>query len=101
MPCTVVDPETEEDNIWRKDWEKRRDEYLRLRDTFILWEDHFWMPWKQFKKYLKFHEKYADTSIYMPCDAADRQCDIACTYFGGKCPREEEPLKCPIKEYEE
>lgn len=101
IPCMVVDPETKEDIAWRQEWEKRRDEYLQLRDTFILWEDHFWMPWEQFKKYLKFHGTYADTSIYMPCDAADRQCDMTCAYFGAKCPREEEQLKCPIKEYEE
>ena len=95
--CTVIRSETPEEIAWRTEWVKRRDEYLRLEHTFRLWDFHFWMPWEKFRKHLEWSVDFADTSIYMPCDAAERQCSMTCAYFGGDCPRVEEELKSPIK----
>lgn len=94
-PCTVIDPETEEDREWRKEWIKRRDAYLRLEHTFRLWDFHFWMPWEKFKWHLDIDKAYADVSIYLPCDCAERQCALTCAYFGAECPRMKEELKAP------
>lgn len=93
---TVIDAAPLDEPAWRSGWTKRRDAYLRLMHTFRLWDFHSWMPWDEFKKQAQFSKQYADASIYMPCDCAERQCSVECTYFGGKCPREQEPLKCPI-----
>ena len=88
----IVDTtKTQEDEAWKK----RRDEYLRLEYTFRLWDYHFWMPREQFEAHLKWFKNYADTSIYMPCDCADRQCSMECAYFGKECPRMKEELKTP------
>lgn len=90
---TVIREETEEEKAWNTEWAKRRDEYLRLMHTFRLWDFHFWMDdWDKFQRY---GNEYVDMSIYMPCDIASRQCNMTCPYFGGKCPRETEELKCP------
>lgn len=65
------------------------DEYLRLRGIFFMWDYHFWMiDWDNF-------QKHGDSEGYYPCDLANRQCNMACKYFGEKCPRESEELKCP------
>ena len=76
-------------------WAKRRDEFLRLEHTFRLWDFHFWMTWEQFEWHLKYDKDYADVSIYMPCDCADRQCSMTCAYFGGECPRIKKEIKIP------
>ena len=81
---------------WHEDWEKRRDEYLRQQHTFRLWDFHFWMDWERFEKFIEHEESFTDISIYLPCDCANRQCSLTCAYFGEKCPRENEELKCPI-----
>jgi len=64
--------------------------------TFRLWDFHFWMPWPQFKQHLDWSKTLADVSIYMPCDAAERQCSMACAYFGKDCPRVKEELQIPL-----
>lgn len=70
--------------------EKERQEYLRLKDKFFAWEMHFWVnDWEKFTK-------MCNAEGYFPCDLAGRQCYMACEYFGKKCPREDEELKCPI-----
>ena len=84
------------EKAWYEDWKKRRDEYLRLEHTFRAWDCHFWMDWEKFERFFR-NETYTDMSIYLPCDCADRQCSLACAYFLGKCPRQEEELKSPIK----
>ena len=65
-----------------------------LRDVFRAWECHFWMIWTEFEKTFKYSNKNI-IKRYLPCDCADRQCNMACAYFGGKCPRENEELKIP------
>ena len=76
-----------------EEWKKRRDEYLRLCHTFRLWDLHFWIDnWDKLKWY---GNEYVDTSIYMPCDVASRQCDMMCAYFLHECPRAKEELKTP------
>ena len=95
--CTVIRSETPEEIAWRAEWAKRRDEYLRLEHTFRLWDFHFQMPWEKFSKHLEWSKNYADISIYMPCDAADRQCNMACAYFLSECPRKTGELKSPVK----
>ena len=97
---TVIDAPPLDEQAWQNAWAKRRDAYLRLQHTFRLWDFHFWMPWEEFKRQMHFSRQYADVGIYMPCDAAERQCNMECAYFGAKCPREEEPLKCPINKLE-
>ena len=92
---TFIDPEGPDDLLWRIDWTKRRNEYLRLDHTFRLWDFHFWMPWEKFKWHCGFDKEYTDVSIYMPCDCADRQCSMECAYFLHECPREKEELKTP------
>lgn len=77
------------------DLAKSREEYLRLAHTFRLWDYHFWMPWAEFEEYAKLSKEFTDTSIYLPCDCADRQCAMTCTYFLGECPRREEELRAP------
>ena len=89
----IVDPEEE---AWLAEWAKRRDEYLRLSHTFRLWDFHFWMDWPQFEQHLRWSKEFTDTSIYMPCDCADRQCNTTCAYFGAECPRLKEELKNPL-----
>lgn len=96
IECTIINSETPEEIAWRTEWIKRRDKYLRLEHTFRLWDFHFWMPWEKFKKHLEWSTNFADTNIYMPCDAAERQCNIKCAYFGRDCPRVKEELKSPI-----
>lgn len=67
------------------------DSYVRLRDKFRMWDYHFWMTdWEVFKQ-------SGNSKGYFPCDLAERQCSMACKYFGKKCPREVEELKCPIE----
>lgn len=92
---TYVDAESPEDVVWRKEWVKRRNEYLRLSHTFRLWDFHFWMPWEKFKWHCGFDKEYTDVSIYMPCDCAERQCSMECAYFLRECPRAKEELKTP------
>lgn len=91
----VVDTtKTQEDEAWEKDWAKRRDEFLRLEHTFRLWDFHFWMDdWDRFKSF--WNNQWVDTSAYMPCDIASRQCNMECAYFGKECPREREELRAP------
>ncbi len=91
----VVDTtKTPEDEAWEKNWEKRRDEFLRLEHTFRLWDFHFWMDdWDRFKSF--WNSQWVDTSAYMPCDIASRQCNMECAYFGKECPREKEELRAP------
>ena len=77
------------------DLAKSREEYLRLAHTFRLWDYHFWMPWTEFEEYAKLSKEFTDTSIYLPCDCADRQCAMTCAYFLGECPRAKEELRAP------
>ena len=90
----LIRDKTEEDIEWEKEWEKRRDEYLRLEHTFRLWDMHFYLTWEKFQFFLR-HETFTDTSIYLPCDCADRQCALTCEYFSRECPREKEELQTP------
>ena len=92
---TIIREKTAEEEVWEKEWKKRRDEYLRLSHAFRLWDFHFWMNWEEFSWHCGFDKEFTDVSIYMPCDCADRQCNMTCAYFGGKCPREKEELKIP------
>ena len=92
---THIRLENEEEKARREEREKYKSEYQRLEHTFRLWDFHFWMEWARFKKHLEWSTDLADTSIYMPCDAADRQCSMTCAYFGEKCPRIKEELKIP------
>ena len=69
------------------------DEYIKLRNEFVLWELHKDCFWTDFQNYLKI---YKHTTEYLPCDCAERQCNMACAYFGGKCARETESLKNPL-----
>ena len=80
-----------------EDWRERAKKFENFMFTFYLWDYHFYMPWEEFSQRLQWAKDYTDTSIYMPCDAAERQCNMACAYFGGKCPRQEGELKSPIK----
>ena len=91
----IIRDKTEEEKVQEQEWKKRRDEYLRLSHTFRLWDFHFWMHWEEFQLYAKYGEDFTDISIYLPCDCVERQCNMACQYFGGKCPRETEELKTP------
>ena len=78
-----------------EEWKKRRDEYLRLENTFRLWDMHFWIDdWDEFQT--MGEGGYVDMSIYLPCDIASRQCSMRCEYFGKECLRDREELKCPI-----
>ena len=79
-----------------KEWEKRRDDFLKVAHTFRIWDFHFWMDdWEKFQRYGR--NEYVNMNIYMPCDLANRQCSMFCAYFGKKCPRENgEELKSPI-----
>lgn len=92
---TIIKKESPEDIEWRKEWSKRRDDYLRLSHTFRLWDFHFWMTRTAFEHHLDWSKKYADTSIYMPCDCAERQCSMECAYFLHECPRAKGELKTP------
>lgn len=85
----------EDDEQWQMEWYKRKEEYLRMRHEFVLWELHFWLDWEEFMKYAKFSKEYVDIKKYLPCDCAGRQCNMWCIYFGEKCIREEEELKIP------
>ena len=88
VPCQIVYTEDRPE-----EWKAKRNEYLRLMHTFRLWDMHFWMEdWDRFQSY---GNEYVDMSIYMPCDLADRQCSMACRYFGEKCPRIKEEIKTP------
>ena len=98
---TVIDAAPLNESAWQSAWKKRRDVYLQLQHTFKLWDYHFWMPWEEFKRQMNFSRQYADVSIYMPCDAAERQCSMECAYFSAKCPRAEHPLKNPLKEFKD
>ena len=92
VECWEFSPE---EQAWEEEWKKRRDEYLRQKHTFRLWDLHFWMDdWDSFQR---MGNSYVDMSIYMPCDLANRQCALACAYFLGDCPRQKEELKSPIK----
>ena len=81
----------------RKYWDEQKENYLRLMHTFCLWDFHFWMTRTVFEQHLNWSKEFADTSIYMPCDTVERQCDMTCPHFGEeKCPRMMEELKSPI-----
>lgn len=88
---------TAEDLAWEKEWEKRRDAYLRLEHIFRLWEFHDIVSWDYFQKEIAFSKCFTDDgNRYLPCDCEERQCAMTCTYFGTKCPRANgEPLYPP------
>ena len=92
----ITNPRVTNDDDWHKEWVRRRDDYLRMRHTFRMWDFHFWMDWEEFQSHAKYSKDYTDISIYLPCDCAGRQCNMACAYFGTKCPREKEELKNPL-----
>ena len=92
---TIVREETAEEKERRLRNIENIKEYLRLSNTFRLWDFHFWMTRAQFEQHLHWAEGYTDTSIYMPCDTVERQCSMACMYFLRECPREEGELKTP------
>lgn len=92
---THIRPENPIEAAWRQEHREKKDKYLRLSHTFRLWDFHFWMDWPRFKKHLEWSTDFADTSIYLPCDCAERQCNMACTYFGTECPRMKEELRAP------
>lgn len=92
----IIDTDDSPEEVtWRTEWAKRRDEYLRLSHTFRLWDFHFWMTRTAFERHLRWSKEFADTSIYMPCDCAERQCSMKCAYFSGECPRQKEELRAP------
>lgn len=94
----IVDTmETKEDEEWEKEWEVRRDEYLRLEHVFRLWEFHDRLDWDDFQKEIVLSKHFTnDGDRYLPCDCAGRQCNMWCAYFGTECPRKKgEPLWAP------
>ena len=91
---TTKTPEEEE---WELENRKKKDEYIRLRYIFHLWEFHNIMVWDDFQREIEFSKYFTDDwKRYLPCDCAGRQCAMTCTYFGTKCPRVNgEPLYPP------
>ena len=85
----IVDTmETKEDEEWEKEWEVRRDEYLRLEHVFRLWEFHDKLSWDKFQAEIEYGKRFTDDwKRYLPCDCAERQCAMTCQYFSGECPR--------------
>ena len=85
----IVDTmKTKEDEEWEKEWEIRRDEYLRLEHVFRLWEFHDRLSWDDFQKEIVLSKHFTnDGDRYLPCDCGCRQCALTCQYFGTECPR--------------
>lgn len=92
---TYIRPENPIEAAWRQEYREKKDRYLRLEHTFRLWDFHFWMTRTAFEQHLRWSKEYADTSIYLPCDTVERQCDMMCAYFSGECPREKVELRAP------
>lgn len=78
------------------EWKKRRDKYLRLKHTFMLWELHKIKPWREFKWELGNWNLAEGKELYAPCDCADRQCVFLCQYFDNGCTRGIEELENPV-----
>lgn len=79
---------TPEEMAWERDWEVRRDEYLRLEHIFRLWDLHDRMDWDKFQKEIEYSKNFTDDGErYLPCDCEERQCSMECAYFGTECPR--------------
>lgn len=79
-----------------EEWKKRRDKYLRLKHTFMLWELHKVKPWREFKWELGNWNFAEGKELYAPCDCADRQCVFLCQYFDNGCTRGIEELENPV-----
>lgn len=78
------------------EWKKCRDEYLRLKHTFMLWELHKVKPWREFKWELGNWNFAEGKELYAPCDCADRQCVFLCQYFDNGCTRGIKELENPV-----
>lgn len=78
------------------EWRERRDKYLRLKHTFMLWELHKVKPWREFKWELGNWNFAEGKELYAPCDCADRQCVFLCQYFDNGCTRGIEELENPV-----
>lgn len=75
---------------------ERRDKYLRLWHTFMLWELHKVKPWREFKWELGNWNFAEGKELYSPCDCVERQCNFMCQYFDDGCTREKEELENPV-----
>lgn len=78
------------------EWKERRDKYLRLKHTFMLWELHKVKPWREFKWELGNWNFAEGKELYAPCDCADRQCVFLCQYFDNGCTRGIKELENPV-----
>lgn len=78
------------------EWKKRRDKYLRLKHTFMLWEFHKIKPWREFKWELGNWNFAVGKELYAPCDCAERQCNFMCQYFDNGCMRKKKELENPV-----
>lgn len=79
-----------------KEWKKRRDKYLRLWHTFMLWELHKVKPWIEFRWELGNWNFAVGKELYAPCDCVERQCNFMCQYFDNGCIREKKELENPV-----
>lgn len=78
------------------EWKERRDKYLRLKHTFMLWELHKVKSWREFKWELGNWNFAEGKGLYAPCDCADRQCVFLCQYFDNGCTRGIKELENPV-----
>lgn len=79
-----------------KEWKERRDKYLCLWHTFMLWELHKVKPWIEFRWELGNWNFAAGKELYAPCDCVGRQCNFMCQYFDNGCTRGIEELENPV-----
>lgn len=79
---------TEEELAWEAEQKKKKSKYLRLEHIFRLWELHDKLSWERFQKEIEYCSRFTDDwKRYLPCDCAERQCNMWCAYFGTECPR--------------
>lgn len=78
------------------EWKERRDKYLCLKHTFMLWELHKIKPWREFQWELGNWNLAEGKELYAPCDCADRHCVFLCQYFDNGCTRGIEELENPV-----
>lgn len=79
-----------------KEWKGRRDKYLRLWHTYMLWELHKVKPWIEFRWDLGNWNFAEGKELYAPCDCAKRQCVFLCQYFDNECTRGIKELENPV-----
>lgn len=79
-----------------KEWKGRRDKYLRLWHTYMLWELHKVKPWIEFRWDLGNWNFAVGKELYAPCDCVERQCNFMCQYFDNGCTRGIKELENPV-----